>query len=1506
MRRPVLAILTLSILASTAGATEPRHLVVPPAGVDVDQLVAQHAVLVLERYPDAAWIAGSADALRADGAFVKTIADWDLIRTVQPFRTSERESLTTAQRPGLYLVHFRAPIKAEWAAAVRGRTGVTVVQSFPNLAMVIHVASAGMRFDTLPGVDWAGELEPEWRVSPHVTKAPAGSTGRAVVMMVNAPNLEDTLRRLGDLGVAFTLPERLTAPWFPLRGTGGRELVGQVAALEHVLWIEPDPDKVMHDEVQALALSGQHTSWQPDPPGYKAWLASVGLDDLSTVVVDVADDGWDTGDMAVGNHHPDFDDAAGATSRVIYLNDLCGDGNHGAGGHGTINMAIAFGDGAGTALVDPDGYSYGTGVAPTARGGNTKIFNDGGSFCPTTMTSITSPAQAAGAHITSNSWGAATYGGYNADAAEYDLLVRDANNNPGDGLQEFTIVFSAGNSGPADGQTGSPGTAKNVITSGASENVRDDGQLDGCGDSNADSFQDLTDFTSPGPTEDGRIKPDAVSPGNHVQGAASQWSGFDGSSVCGGPDNDFAAPPGDAYWPPGQTWYTWSSGTSHSCPGMAGTAALIYEWYLDEYGATPSPAMNKAIMLAGSDDIAGGADGNGGVIAALPNSRQGWGLVNLSRVIDAAGRYAFDQEHVFTSSGEDFTPVPLFTVVDPTEPVRIMLAYTDAPGNPNATPTGGLGNDLDLEVTAAGDVYLGNSFSGGFSQTGGTADAVNNVEAVYLPPGAAGTFSVRVIASSVADDAIPGDGVPVDQDFALFIVNATDQSSDGVVALDGTTFSCASTVGITVSDQDLQGAGTQAVEIFSDTEPAPETVVLNEDPAGSGLFTGSIPTTADPAAADGQLSVAHADTITVSYLDADTGGGSGATKTATATVDCQGPQITAVGVDAASITESEAVVEWLTDEPATSTVRFGTTAPPTTQASVVGVRNGHAVTLSGLQPCSSYLYEVTSCDRWGNCTTDTAAGSYYTFTSGQKLSYFADDVEGGENGWTADPPWAITDADAHSPTHSWTDSPGGDYASSIDVSLTSPVIDLSGVGVAELRFWHRYDLETSYDYGYLEGSLDGSIWSNLATFNGTQGSWTEEVVDLSSWTGSPTLQLRFRLDTDGSVVRDGWYVDDIEISAFRSCSTGVIALDRVMYACGDPVEVTVVDLDLNADPGVVETATVTVASDSEPGGETVLLAEDGADSSYFVGTVTTTIGGTAGDGQLAVAHLDQVTASYDDADDGTGTPATVEATASMDCIGPAILDFQVVNVGIGSATVSWTTDEPADTVLDWHTDNPPDSGTISDPELVTDHVVVLYGLEACTPHYVQASSTDIVGQSATSAELRFVTPGGIPAFTDSTDTPRAIPDASGMTSRVTVSESGPVGDVDVMVDITHPFVADLDLQLIAPDGTRVNLSRDNGGSGADYDGTIFDDEAPTAIGDGSAPFSGSFRPEEPLSVLDGIEAGGNWWLQVVDDTGTNVGTLDSWQLRLQLQGSCPLFEDGFETGDTTTWSSTEP
>ena len=73
------------------------------------------------------------------------------------------------------------------------------------------------------------------------------------------------------------------------------------------------------------------------------------------------------------------------------------------------------------------------------------------------------------------------------------------------------------------------------------------------------------------------------------------------------------------------------------------------------------------------------------------------------------------------------------------------------------------------------------------------------------------------------------------------------------------------------------------------------------------------------------------------------------------------------------------------------------------------------------------------------------------------------------------------------------------------------------------------DLESNYDYGYIELSTDnGTTWSQLISFNGTSSNWVRYSTTLNYPVGTQ-VKIRFRLDTDGSVVREGWYVDDIRV-----------------------------------------------------------------------------------------------------------------------------------------------------------------------------------------------------------------------------------------------------------------------------------------------------------------------------------------------------------------------------------------
>ncbi|MUU79383.1 reprolysin-like metallopeptidase [Winogradskyella endarachnes] len=130
------------------------------------------------------------------------------------------------------------------------------------------------------------------------------------------------------------------------------------------------------------------------------------------------------------------------------------------------------------------------------------------------------------------------------------------------------------------------------------------------------------------------------------------------------------------------------------------------------------------------------------------------------------------------------------------------------------------------------------------------------------------------------------------------------------------------------------------------------------------------------------------------------------------------------------------------------------------------------------------------------------------------------------------------------------------------------------------------------------------------------------------------------------------------------------------------------------------------------------------------------------------------------------------------------------------------------------------------------------------------------------------------------DTPITISNAGNVTytSIITIAESGVVNDINVLIDITHTWANDLDIYLISPIGTIVELSTDNGGNGDNYTNTIFDADATTSITDGSTPFTGNYLPEGDLTVLNGEPAGGDWTLAVTDDAAQDGGSIEKFEL----------------------------
>jgi large repetitive protein len=191
----------------------------------------------------------------------------------------------------------------------------------------------------------------------------------------------------------------------------------------------------------------------------------------------------------------------------------------------------------------------------------------------------------------------------------------------------------------------------------------------------------------------------------------------------------------------------------------------------------------------------------------------------------------------------------------------------------------------------------------------------------------------------------------------------------------------------------------------------------------------------------------------------------------------------------------------------------------------------------------------------------------------------------------------------------------------------------------------------------------------------------------------------------------------------------------------------------------------------------------------------------------------------------------------------------------------------------------------------TDSINTTFLIPLATPTTQVGSYSVAIGPGINDFVIRssaIITPvAPLPTF-NSTDTPLALPDFDSINGLPTVTTSTlalpglPVGqviaDVNVTLNIQHTFTRDLSIVLISPSGTRVLLFDRRGGNGDDLQGTIFDDQAGTAISAGLAPFIGSFRPEQLLATLRAQDTLGNWVLEITDNEGGDVGTLINWSL----------------------------
>ncbi len=496
--------------------------------------------------------------------------------------------------------------------------GVKLLRYIPNKAWLVSVPRGITEAELLAArARWLGEIKPSDKIFPGIRKRGVGpwahnadgSVNLEVSFFKDVP-LTEARSLINTMGAAVKeesgVSHRLTVIVSP-------DEVMNIAGNDIVRWVieERPPKKRLNDGSRANVNAD---AIQTTPYNLNGSSINVGI--------------WDGGDVDVA--HSDFG------SRVTVVD------NAGADDHATHVAGTMGGDGTLSASNGGTAYQW-KGIAPAAD-----IISY---FWDNSITDHDQAINTYGIKLSQNSWGfdlvgppaePEYYGYYGWGAPEYDDIVT--------GLygEKIPVIFSAGNdrndiAGDYD-CIGPPSTAKNVICVGAIHS-----------DDNS-----MTIFSSWGPTDDGRIKPDIVAPGDEVGG-----------------DGGIKSPlPGDTYGV-----YV---GTSMAAPCVSGCVALIIEDFHNLYDdADPLPSTVKGLLIHEARDL-----GNTG-----PDFSFGYGAIDVKNSIDKLRGLSLKENMVSDGETDEYT----LYVPSLADEVKITLVWDDPPATEEALKT--LINDLDLIVT---------------------------------------------------------------------------------------------------------------------------------------------------------------------------------------------------------------------------------------------------------------------------------------------------------------------------------------------------------------------------------------------------------------------------------------------------------------------------------------------------------------------------------------------------------------------------------------------------------------------------------------------------------------------------------------------------------------------------------------------------------------------------------------------------------------------------------------
>jgi subtilisin family serine protease len=1255
-----------------------------------------------------------------------------------------------ASARGLFLIQLTGTPQPDWRAQLEVR-GVRFLRYVPEDTFLV-------RLDTVPPgklrqlefVRWIGSYRAEHKLHRELQATATNAQPVQVSVLLSADATDPESSQVRHSFTRLHHETKLRAGRI-LRGELSPAQLAALAQSDAVLWMEPFRPMKLFDEVASRTVGGD------GPPG-QTLVQSLGHTGAG-VTVAVADSGLDSGNTNF--MHPDIQ---GRVTALFYygasLEDAADEHSH-----GTHCAGIIAGNGA-TGETDENGFLYGLGVAPGASLIGQRIFGANGNYTLTdSFETLTRDAKRAGADIGSNSWGEDTQGRYDLSAMQFDELVRDA-----DALalgdQPYILEFSAGNSGPSYRTIGSPAVAKNVIATGASQNERFNLPIEEFA-IYADGGDAMADFSSRGPCEDGRIKPDLVAPGSWIASLRSVYA------------ND-----GYAWWPISDN-YLYQGGTSQAGPHVAGAAAVFVQFYRATHaGATPSPALVKAALINSAADM-----DDGFTTDTVPNNDEGWGRVDLVALIASARDYQFTDQTALLTNAAVFERRVLIGNSD--EPLKVTLTYTDVPGLPAAVIA--LVNDLDLEVISpTGRTFRGNQFADGESIPNAPgSDRINNVEAVHLAAPAPGEYLVRIRGTRVVEDARRDTGA-VDQDFALVISGAFGVPGVGLVTLDRAAYRAPDQLRLTLVDYDLAGQSNANVLVRSGTEPAGEVVTLQARDT-TGVFTGTVATATGPALADGQLQVAHGNLIEVVYSDASPP----ANRVFTALADLQPPVIANVQ---ATDRFGQLLVTWTTDEAARSWVYYGTNTPNLSLTNLA-LDVTHEFGLLNVAPGAVIQFLAVAEDAAGNRTTNDNGGVLFTVTNAQPPAVLLIDSYA-DGGFVTPPPLSgYTDAlntlgvaynlfdattgaeptpeqlrshrcviwrmdELFAPPATLVDQIAGyvNDGGSLLIASMEAVTRLTEAdrasfnsGVLQIQSYTEdqpvdeiagapgepigIGINTPLDYSPYDELLALLVWFGVTD----PSDWIVPTTNASAILLSDGSIVGMRsprtgVDLPGRVVYLSFPLDAVPLGSgignnragllrniltflAPSETTSALTLDSDVYSVPGRAVVEVEDADLKGQGST----TVTVQGPQSTNALTLTLFET-ARGGLFRGSVVLVAAETGAAGTLFVQADDVVQFDYFDASAGV----TLSATATIETNAPVIASV-FIEPGYLEALVSWSTSEPADALVQYSEapDSFPNNFTAYSPVLATEHELFLSGLKPNTTYYVRVSSRDRAGNTTT-------------------------------------------------------------------------------------------------------------------------------------------------------------------------------